>query len=158
MLVFERCFWDRSQDLFGHISHHAESRGELFLFWSTSDQPILTGLVAGRAAAELESEKRQRLSPGSRLSSSSTATGAGGGPSNSTKGGSHTLASSSAASHSITNGCGLQEPIVGRAMQVLRGIFAQEGSANTSGFQTQSDRKKAIPNVSNEANICPNIR
>ncbi|CAH8574278.1 unnamed protein product [Heterobilharzia americana] len=134
VLIFEKCFWDRSHNLFGHINGSTNSRGELFLFWSITDKPVLIALVAGRAACDLENEKNsptRRISPGSKT---------------------QTLVGSSATSSLL--GRGVKEPIVGRAMQILRGIFSHEGSGssnssnnNCNGIHNNAEKKKAaIPN------------
>ncbi|CAL8093832.1 unnamed protein product [Calicophoron daubneyi] len=130
VLIFEKFFWDRSQNLFGHVGADSASRGELFLFWSITDRPVLIALVAGRAAVELESEKPspQRASPGSRLSTTA----------------SHKSSAGSGFSNAVSHG--LHEPIVGRAMHILRTIFGQEGQSNGSAMQNMSDRRKTIPN------------
>ena len=54
VLCFERVFWDRSTNLFGHVGSTTAKRGELFLFWNLYKTPILIALVAGKAANELE--------------------------------------------------------------------------------------------------------
>ncbi|CAI2731332.1 unnamed protein product [Schistosoma spindalis] len=145
VLIFERSFWDRSHNLFGHVNESTNSRGELFLFWSISDKPVLIALIAGRAACDLENEKTsptRRLSPGSK--------------------GQNALVNNSATSTFHLLGRGLKEPIITRAMQVLRGIFSQEGSNSSSisnnnnnsnsnncngGLHSNQEKKKlVIPN------------
>ncbi|CAH8610132.1 unnamed protein product [Schistosoma rodhaini] len=144
VLIFERSFWDRSHNLFGHVNESTNSRGELFLFWSITDKPVLIALVAGRAACDLENEKTsptRRLSPGSK--------------------GQNALINNCATSTSHLLGRGLKEPIITRAMQVLRGIFTQEGSnsssisnnnnnsnsSNCNGMHSNQEKKKVvIPN------------
>jgi lysine-specific histone demethylase 1 len=54
VLCFDRVFWDRSTNLFGHVGSTTAKRGELFLFWNLYKTPILIALVAGKAANELE--------------------------------------------------------------------------------------------------------
>ncbi|XP_037940015.1 possible lysine-specific histone demethylase 1-like [Teleopsis dalmanni] len=54
VLCFDRIFWDPSTNLFGHVGSTTESRGELFLFWSTPQNPILLALVAGRSTHIME--------------------------------------------------------------------------------------------------------
>ncbi|KAK4468293.1 hypothetical protein MN116_008444 [Schistosoma mekongi] len=125
VLIFEKSFWDRSHNLFGHVNESTDSRGELFLFWSISDKPILIALIAGRSACDLENEKNspvRRISPGSKSQNSVA----------------------NVTTHML--GRGLKEPIVNRAMQILRGIFSQEGSSNSNcnGIYNNSDKKKTI--------------
>ncbi|CAH8594262.1 unnamed protein product [Schistosoma margrebowiei] len=141
VLIFEKSFWDRSHNLFGHVNESTNSRGELFLFWSITDKPVLIALIAGRAACDLENEKTsptRRLSPGSK--------------------GQNSLVNNSATSTSHLLGRGLKEPIIIRAMQVLRGIFSQEGSTNSvsnnnnnsnisncnGGMHSNQEKKKLI--------------
>lgn len=54
ILCFDRIFWDANTNLFGHVGSTTASRGELFLFWSISQSPVLLALVAGQAAAIME--------------------------------------------------------------------------------------------------------
>lgn len=54
VLCFDRIFWDTSTNLFGHVGSTTASRGELFLFWSISQSPVLLALVAGQSAAIME--------------------------------------------------------------------------------------------------------
>ncbi|XP_031624667.1 possible lysine-specific histone demethylase 1 [Contarinia nasturtii] len=54
ILCFDRIFWDPNTNLFGHVGSTTASRGELFLFWSISQSPVLLALVAGQAAAIME--------------------------------------------------------------------------------------------------------
>ncbi|XP_059613412.1 possible lysine-specific histone demethylase 1-like [Phlebotomus argentipes] len=54
VLCFDRIFWDTSTNLFGHVGSTAASRGELFLFWSICESPVLLALVAGQSAAIME--------------------------------------------------------------------------------------------------------
>lgn len=127
------------------MNESTNSRGELFLFWSITDKPVLIALIAGRAACDLENEKTsptRRLSPGSK--------------------GQNSLVNNSATPTSHLLGRGLKEPIIIRAMQVLRGIFSQEGSSSVSnnnnnsnisncngGMHSNQEKKKLIiPNVS----------
>ncbi|RTG85995.1 lysine-specific histone demethylase 1A [Schistosoma bovis] len=122
VLIFEKSFWDRSHNLFGHVNESTNSRGELFLFWSITDKPVLIALIAGRAACDLENEKTsptRRLSPGSK--------------------GQNSLVNNSATPTSHLLGRGLKEPIIIRAMQVLRGIFSQEGSSSVSNNNNNSN-------------------
>ncbi|CAH8862833.1 unnamed protein product [Trichobilharzia szidati] len=143
VLIFEKCFWDRSQNLFGHVNSSTKSRGELFLFWSITDKPVLIALVAGRAACDLEGSNEKpsptrRISPGSKASGSSTT--------------SATSAHANANNHLI--GRGVKEPIVSRAMQILRGIFGQENTGNNNGnnnngngvYGNSEKKKVAVPN------------
>ncbi|XP_055383687.1 possible lysine-specific histone demethylase 1-like [Condylostylus longicornis] len=55
VLCFDRIFWDPNSNLFGHVGTTTASRGELFLFWSISQSPVLLALVAGQSAAIMES-------------------------------------------------------------------------------------------------------
>lgn len=41
VLCFDRIFWDPNTNLFGHVGSTTASRGELFLFWSISQSPVL---------------------------------------------------------------------------------------------------------------------
>ncbi|KER32266.1 hypothetical protein T265_01693 [Opisthorchis viverrini] len=136
VLVFEKCFWDRSQNLFGHVNSTKESRGELFLFWSITDRPVLIALVAGQAALDLENSRPspQRVSPGSRLSTSQVVGGVAG-------------SKSTTGSSPVSVIHGLQEPIVARAMHILRGIFGSQDSSYTASLgSSQVDRKRVVPN------------
>lgn len=54
VLCFDRIFWDPNSNLFGHVGSTTASRGELFLFWSISQSPVLLALVAGQSAAIME--------------------------------------------------------------------------------------------------------
>ncbi|VDP82994.1 unnamed protein product [Echinostoma caproni] len=169
VLFFERCFWDRSQNLFGHVSETTDKRGELYMFWSISDRPVLIALVAGRAAVDLErhtqsqispsqsgqSVSPHRQSPGSRGVTSvpvptkhSTHSGASGlcgsSSSNTTSSGNITTATSA-----------LQDPIVARAMQILRGIFGQDPTLNGISSSNLSDRKRTVPNIAVAASTQP---
>lgn len=54
ILCFDRIFWDPNTNLFGHVGSTTASRGELFLFWSISQSPVLLALVAGQSAAIME--------------------------------------------------------------------------------------------------------
>lgn len=54
ILCFDRIFWDANTNLFGHVGSTTASRGELFLFWSITQSPVLLALVAGQAAAIME--------------------------------------------------------------------------------------------------------
>lgn len=54
VLCFDRIFWDQNNNLFGHVGSTTASRGELFLFWSISQSPVLLALVAGQSAAIME--------------------------------------------------------------------------------------------------------
>lgn len=54
ILCFDHIFWESSTNLFGHVGSTTSSRGELFLFWSISQSPVLLALVAGQAAAIME--------------------------------------------------------------------------------------------------------
>ncbi|KAF0312571.1 Lysine-specific histone demethylase 1A [Amphibalanus amphitrite] len=54
VLCFDRMFWDPNSNLFGHVGSTTTSRGELFLFWSLYKAPVLLALVAGEAAAIME--------------------------------------------------------------------------------------------------------
>lgn len=54
ILCFDRIFWDFNTNLFGHVGTTTDSRGELFLFWSISQSPVLLALVAGQSAAIME--------------------------------------------------------------------------------------------------------
>lgn len=54
VLCFDRIFWDPNTNLFGHVGSTTASRGELFLFWSISQSPVLLALVAGQSAAIME--------------------------------------------------------------------------------------------------------
>lgn len=54
ILCFDRIFWDSNTNLFGHVGSTTASRGELFLFWSITQSPVLLALVAGQAAAIME--------------------------------------------------------------------------------------------------------
>ncbi|TPP56551.1 Lysine-specific histone demethylase 1A [Fasciola gigantica] len=154
VLFFERCFWDRSQNVFGHVSESTDKRGELYMFWSVSDRPVLTALVAGRAAVELEQQQHisqsqsvspQRDSPGSRaFPTASTAQ----------KTSIHSCMmsglSGSTTTSSATTGTAslsaLQEPIVARAMQILRAIFGQDPVVNGISSASISERKRIVPN------------
>merc|ERR1719361_2444116 len=55
VLCFDRIFWDNTSNLFGHVGSTTASRGELFLFWNLYKAPVLLALVAGEAAAIMES-------------------------------------------------------------------------------------------------------
>ncbi|KAF8561387.1 hypothetical protein P879_07149 [Paragonimus westermani] len=141
VLIFEKCFWDKSQNLFGHLSSSRETRGELFLFWSiTPDRPVLIALVAGSAALDLErtpppltprASPPQRSSPGSRLTTPTTA-------------------NKSAGTHMNGPAHGLQEPIVARAMHILRGIFGSQDNATVNLNSGGPSQKKSVPNISLE--------
>lgn len=54
ILCFDKIFWDFNTNLFGHVGTTTASRGELFLFWSISQSPVLLALVAGQSAAIME--------------------------------------------------------------------------------------------------------
>lgn len=54
ILCFDRIFWDPTTNLFGHVGSTTASRGELFLFWSIYQSPVLLALVAGQSAAIME--------------------------------------------------------------------------------------------------------
>lgn len=54
ILCFDHIFWDANTNLFGHVGSTTASRGELFLFWSITQSPVLLALVAGQAAAIME--------------------------------------------------------------------------------------------------------
>lgn len=54
VLCFDRIFWDANTNLFGHVGSTTASRGELFLFWSITQSPVLLALVAGQSAAIME--------------------------------------------------------------------------------------------------------
>lgn len=54
VLCFDRIFWDQNTNLFGHVGSTTSSRGELFLFWSITQSPVLLALVAGQSAAIME--------------------------------------------------------------------------------------------------------
>ncbi|KAF6777307.1 hypothetical protein AHF37_03269 [Paragonimus kellicotti] len=137
VLIFEKCFWDKSQNLFGHLSSSRETRGELFLFWSiTPDRPVLIALVAGSAALDLErtpppltprASPPQRSSPGSRLTTP-------------------TATNKSAGAHLNGPAHGLQEPIVTRAMHILRGIFGSQDNAANNVTNSGPSQKKSVPN------------
>lgn len=96
VLFFDRFFWDRSQRFFGSVHDSIERRGELFLFWSITDQPCLIALVAGKAAVNLEADLLAQKGPFNKNSPFSDQA--------------------------------IKEPIVERAMNALRKIFAREFS------------------------------
>ncbi|KAL3102688.1 hypothetical protein niasHT_027776 [Heterodera trifolii] len=50
ILFFDKPFWDTKQFSFGRLNDTSESRGELFMFFSSGDLPVLVGLLAGKAA------------------------------------------------------------------------------------------------------------
>ncbi|KAL3091816.1 hypothetical protein niasHS_004532 [Heterodera schachtii] len=50
ILFFDKPFWDTKQSSFGRLNDPSESRGELFMFFSSGDLPVLVGLLAGKAA------------------------------------------------------------------------------------------------------------
>lgn len=54
VLIFDTVFWEPKDHLFGHVASTTETRGELFLFWSIYQQPILMALIAGESATALE--------------------------------------------------------------------------------------------------------
>ena len=54
VLIFDQHFWDKNNHLFGHVGSSAETRGELFLYWSVYKQPVLISYIAGSAADNLE--------------------------------------------------------------------------------------------------------
>lgn len=54
VLIFDSVFWESKDHLFGHVASTTETRGELFLFWSIYQQPILMALIAGDSACALE--------------------------------------------------------------------------------------------------------
>ena len=54
ILCFDRVFWNPTTNLFGHVASTTSNRGELFLFWSIYNAPVLLALVAGEAANKLE--------------------------------------------------------------------------------------------------------
>lgn len=54
VLCFDRVFWNPDTNLFGHVASTTTNRGELFLFWSIYEAPVLLALVAGEAANKLE--------------------------------------------------------------------------------------------------------
>ncbi|VEL27242.1 unnamed protein product, partial [Protopolystoma xenopodis] len=125
VLVFERHFWDRSQRLFGHISQSPETRGELFLFWSVTDRPILIALVAGRAARQLEQYDAAQIGPTSGSTGSLSLN--------------RRTSSVNIGSVSVTPGQqdsigtvfgqqALKNPIVSRAMMILRSVFMKEAN------------------------------
>ncbi|KAI3409877.1 Lysine-specific histone demethylase 1A [Globodera pallida] len=50
ILFFDKPFWDTKRSSFGRLNDTSASRGELFMFFSNGDQPVLFGLFAGAAA------------------------------------------------------------------------------------------------------------
>lgn len=54
VLVFEKIFWNLNNHLFGNIPQSTENRGELFLFTSVTQKPVLVAYIAGEAADKLE--------------------------------------------------------------------------------------------------------
>uniref|UniRef100_A0A914V4G9 Amine oxidase domain-containing protein n=1 Tax=Plectus sambesii TaxID=2011161 RepID=A0A914V4G9_9BILA len=54
VLCFDRVFWDQTGNLFGHTNESTLSRGEMFLFWSIYDAPVLIALIAGQSADMVE--------------------------------------------------------------------------------------------------------
>lgn len=55
VLCFDKVFWESSYHLFGHIGTTTASRGELFLFWTLYNSPVIIAMVAGNAARIMES-------------------------------------------------------------------------------------------------------
>ncbi|KAL3094890.1 hypothetical protein niasHT_025694 [Heterodera trifolii] len=51
ILFFDKPFWDTKRSSFGRLNDTSESRGELFMFFSSGDLPVLVGLFAGKAAS-----------------------------------------------------------------------------------------------------------
>ncbi|KAA0185861.1 Lysine-specific histone demethylase 1A [Fasciolopsis buskii] len=156
VLFFERCFWDRSHNVFGHVSDSTDKRGELYMFWSISERPVLTALVAGRSAIELEqqhpssqsqSSSPQRDPPGSRTISTTSIITKSSAHSGTNSGG---LSGStvSTTTTGATNTSALNDPIVARAMQILRGIFGQDSVVNGISSASITERKRIVPNVS----------
>uniref|UniRef100_A0A914I0B2 Lysine-specific histone demethylase n=1 Tax=Globodera rostochiensis TaxID=31243 RepID=A0A914I0B2_GLORO len=50
ILFFDKPFWDTKRSSFGRLNDTSASRGELFMFFSNGDLPVLVGLFAGAAA------------------------------------------------------------------------------------------------------------
>ncbi|KAI1711721.1 flavin containing amine oxidoreductase domain-containing protein [Ditylenchus destructor] len=60
-LMFEKPFWDTSIHMFGRLNESSKSRGEMFLFFSNGESPVLVGLLAGEAAAVGDQVKEELL-------------------------------------------------------------------------------------------------
>lgn len=142
--------------MFGHVSDSTDKRGELYMFWSISERPVLTALVAGRSAIELEqqhpssqsqSSSPQRDPPGSRTISTTSIITKSSAHSGTNSGG---LSGStvSTTTTGATNTSALNDPIVARAMQILRGIFGQDSVVNGISSASITERKRIVPNVS----------
>lgn len=54
VLIFPHIFWNENGSLFGHVVENTIARGELFLFWTIYEKPVMIALVAGHAASMLE--------------------------------------------------------------------------------------------------------
>lgn len=48
--MFEKPFWDTQLHMFGRLNESSSSRGEMFLFFSNGESPVLVGLLAGESA------------------------------------------------------------------------------------------------------------
>ena len=58
VLYFEKPFWDTNKSTFGRLNSTPSSRGELYLFFTNGDLPMLIGLFAGEAAASTGLEEK----------------------------------------------------------------------------------------------------
>ncbi|KAL9651324.1 hypothetical protein ABK040_001276 [Willaertia magna] len=61
ILEFEYVFWEKDQFYFGLTHNNVDERGFCYLFWNLyplTKKPILCGLVAGKAAFELEENEK----------------------------------------------------------------------------------------------------
>lgn len=50
ILKFPRVFWDKDEDMWGHLSDDRDKRGESYLFWNiarVNGEPVLVALQAG---------------------------------------------------------------------------------------------------------------
>lgn len=61
VLCFDKFFWDQSLDLFGHLGSTTEDRGELFLFWTIYDSPVVVGMMAGGSADVSEQVAKEHI-------------------------------------------------------------------------------------------------
>ncbi|KAI1710204.1 flavin containing amine oxidoreductase domain-containing protein [Ditylenchus destructor] len=50
-LMFEKPFWDTNSHTFGRLNESSRSRGEMFLFVSNGESPVLLCLLAGESAS-----------------------------------------------------------------------------------------------------------
>uniref|UniRef100_A0A914BWE4 SWIRM domain-containing protein n=1 Tax=Acrobeloides nanus TaxID=290746 RepID=A0A914BWE4_9BILA len=60
-LLFDKPFWDQSLNMFGRLNETASARGEMFLFFSNGDSPVLIGLLAGESASIVDKVNEEHL-------------------------------------------------------------------------------------------------